>query len=299
MSSTHGSDIVVGSDIVAIDAHTHPQTAEFLAAMGARRKQMGSHFGKERVAVSFDEMADSYRARKMMAVIVNSDDETRSGVPGAPNHLLGDAMRKHPDVFLAFCGVDPWKGALALEEVRRCHGEHGVLGVGELNPSRQGFRADDHQFYPLWELCSELGLVVMFHVGFPGAGAGTPGGMGYRLELARPVPYLDNLAADFPDLQIIGAHPGWPWHLENLATAWHKGNYYLDLSGWAPKYFPPEVVHYANSVIPKKVLFGSDWPVVDPDRWLREFDALGFKDESRQRVMLDNAVELFGLTRAP
>ena len=285
----------VGADIVAIDAHTHPQTEEFLAAMGARLAQMGRHFGKPRTPISFAEQADAYRSRQMMAVIVNSDDETRSGVPGAPNALIGQAMRDHPDVFLGFIGIDPWKGEAALEEVRRCHGEYGVLGVGELNPARQHFAPNDPQFAPLWELCSELGLVVMFHAGFPGAGAGTPGGMGVRLELARPVPYLDDLAARHPELRIIGAHPAWPWHLENLATAWHKGNYYLDLSGWAPRYFPEEVVRYANSVIPHKVLFGTDWPVLDVDRWMAEFDALGFKKESRRKILLDNAVDLFGL----
>jgi predicted TIM-barrel fold metal-dependent hydrolase len=287
----------IGADITAIDVHTHPQTEEFLAAMGARRKQMGSHFGKERVAVSFAEMADNYRARNMMAVIVNSDDETQSGVPGAPNALLGKAMADHPDVFLAFCGVDPWKGEAALEEVRRCHGEYGVLGVGELNPSRQRFYPNDRRFYPLWELCAELDLVVMFHCGFPGAGAGTPGGMGYQLDHARPVPYLDAVAADFPELRIIAAHPGWPWYLENLAACWHKKNDYIDLSGWAPKYLPAEVVRYADSLITSRVLFGSDWPVIDPDRWLTEFAELPFKDASRQRILLDNACELFGLTR--
>lgn len=284
--------------VTAIDAHTHPQTEEFLAAMGARRAQMGAHFGKERVAISFAEMADRYRERNMMAVIVNSDDETVSGVPGASNDLLGKAMAEHPDVFLAFCGVDPWKGRIALDEVRRCHEEFGVLGVGEFNPARQRFRPNDRRFYPLWELCSELGLVVMFHCGFPGAGAGTPGGMGVELEYARPIPYLDQVAAEFPQLRLIAAHPGWPWHLENLAACWHKANYYLDLSGWSPKYLPPEVVRYADSLITSRVLFGSDWPVLDPDRWLREFDELGIKPQSRQRILLANACELFGLEQS-
>lgn len=283
---------------VAIDVHTHPQTAEFLAAMGARAKQMGSHFGKERTPVSFAEQADQYRARNMMAVIVNSDDETQSGVPGAPNALLGQAMIDHPDVFLAFCGVDPWKGQAALEEVRRAHGEYGILGVGELNPARQRFYPNDPRFDPLWELCAELGLVVMFHSGFPGAGAGTPGGMGYELDYARPIPYLDSVAARFPELRIVAAHPGWPWHLENLAACWHKSNYYIDLSGWAPKYMSPEVVRYANSLITRRVLFGTDWPVLQAERWMAEFDELGFKPESKQRIVLDNAVELFSLERA-
>ncbi len=285
-------------DTVAVDIHVHPQTEEFLAAMGARRKQMGSHFGTERQPVSFDELADRYRGRRMMAVLLNSDDETQSGVAGAPNALIGDAVRKHPDAFLGFCGIDPWKGAGALEEIRRAAGEYGALGVGELNPTRQRFLPNDQRHYPIWELCQELGLVVLFHAGFPGAGAGKPGGMGYKLDNCRPVPYLDDVAADFPELKIVAAHPAWPWHLENLAAAWHKANYYIDLSGWAPKYFPPEVVHYANSIIPHKTLFGSDWPVLGVDRWMKEFDELGFKEASRQQILLDNAVGLLGLERS-
>jgi hypothetical protein len=290
--------VTVPEHITAIDVHVHPQTPEFLAAMGARRTQMGEHFGKQRQPVSFGELADRYRERSMMAVLVNSDDETQSGVAGAPNRLLGDAVAEHPDVFVAMCGVDPWKGRAALEEVRRCHGEYGVLGVGELNPSRQRFRPDDARFYPLWELCAGLGLVVMFHCGFPGAGAGTPGGMGYELDYARPVPYLDAVAARYPELRIIAAHPGWPWHLENLAACWHKSNYYIDLSGWAPRYLPPEVVRYADSLISDRVLFGSDWPVLEPDRWLREFAELPVRAESREKILLRNAIKLFGLGSA-
>jgi predicted TIM-barrel fold metal-dependent hydrolase len=282
-------------DLVAIDFHTHPQTEEMLAAMGARRTQMGKHFGRERTPVSFAEMADQYRERRMMAVILNSDDETVSGVPGASNDPLGAAQAEHPDVFIAFAGIDPWKGRIAIDEVRRCHELHGIKGIGELNPARQKFAPNDHRFYPLWEECQERGLIVMFHGGFPGAGAGTPGGMGYKLDYARPVPYLDDIAADFPELRIVAAHPSWPWHLEALAMVWHKSNVYMDLSGWAPKYWPAEVTRYANSMIPHKMLFGSDWPVLTVDRWMEEFDALDFKPESRQKILLDNALALLGL----
>lgn len=282
-------------ELAAIDVHTHPQTEEFLRAMGNRRRQMGQHFGKERTPVSFAEQADLYRDHDMMAVILNSDDETLSGVAGASNDLLGKAAVDHPDVYLPFAGVDPWKGRLAVDEIRRCHEKWGIRGIGELNPARQHFEPNDPRFDPIWETCSELGLVVMFHGGFAGAGAGTPGGMGTRLELARAIPYIDDLAARHPELRIISAHPAWPFHSETLAVAWHKANVWFDLSGWAPQYWPAEVVTYANSLIPHKALFGTDWPVLGIDRWLREFDDLGFKEESRRRIMLENARDLFDL----
>ena len=159
-------------DVVAIDIHTHPQTEEFLAAMGARRRQMGEHFKQERRPISFAEQADMHRDHKMMAVLCNSDDETVSGVPGAPNDLIGKAVEDHPDVFIPFAGIDPHKGEVAIEEIRRCHDLFGIKGIGELNPARQKFFPNDETFYPIWEVCQELGIVVMFHMGFAGAGAG-------------------------------------------------------------------------------------------------------------------------------
>ncbi|MCW2699184.1 MAG: 4-hydroxyphenyl-beta-ketoacyl-CoA hydrolase [Blastococcus sp.] len=286
----------IPADLVAIDVHTHPQTEEFLAAMGSRRSQMAKHFKREQEVVSFSAQADAYRDRKMMAVILNSDSETTSGLKPAPNDLLGKAQSDHPDVFLAFAGIDPWKGRAAVDEIRRCHAEFGIYGVGELNPSRQKFLPNDRRFFPIWETCAELGLVVMFHAGFPGAGAGTPGGGGYKLEYARPVPYIDDVAAELPELKIIAAHPAWPWHLESLAMVWHKTNVYLDLSGWAPKYLAPEVVRYADSLISDRVLFGSDWPVMTVERWMADFENLELKASSRRKILLDNAVELFGLS---
>ncbi|HEX9854226.1 MAG TPA: amidohydrolase family protein [Acidimicrobiia bacterium] len=280
--------------VVAIDIHTHPQTEEFLAAMGARRKQMGEHFGSERAPVSFDEQADHYRGHRMMAVLTNSDDETISGVPPAPNDLIGAAAAAHPDVFIPFAGIDPWKGDAAIDEIGRCHANFGIKGIGELNPARQKFYPNDERLYPVWEACQELGLVVMFHMGFPGAGAGRPGGMGYKLDHVRPI-HLDSMAADFPELNVISAHPGWPFHHENLAACWHKANYWIDLSGFAPRYFPQEVVHYANSLIQDRVLFGTDWPVIPVERWLTEFAELDIKPGVREKIMLENARRLLAL----
>lgn len=282
-------------DVVAIDIHTHPQTEEFLAAMGARRRQMGEHFKQERRPISFAEQADMHRDHKMMAVLCNSDDETVSGVPGAPNDLIGKAVEDHPDVFIPFAGIDPHKGEVAIEEIRRCHDLFGIKGVGELNPARQKFFPNDETFYPIWEVCQELGIVVMFHMGFAGAGAGKPGGMGYKLDAVRAIPYLDDMAADFPELDVIHAHPGWPFHHEAIAACWHKSNFWIDLSGFAPRYFPDEVVRYANNLIQDRVLFGTDWPVVGIDRWMDEFAELPIKDSVRPKILKENARRLLGI----
>ena len=103
------------------------------------------------------------------------------------------------------------------------------------------------------------------------------------------------MVADFPELKIICAHPTWPWTEESLAIARHKSNFYIDLSGWAPKYFPPELVHHVNSLLQNKALFGSDWPAISVERWMEEFEQLNLKPEVRQKILLDNAKKLFGL----
>ena len=115
------------------------------------------------------------------------------------------------------------------------------------------------------------------------------------MKYTAPIPYLDDIAADFPDLTLISAHPGWPWQEEQLAMARHKGNVYIDLSGWAPKYFPPQLVQYANTLLKDKVLFGTDNPVIQPDRWLAEFEKLPIKPEVRPLIMKENAARLLRL----
>lgn len=105
------------------------------------------------------------------------------------------------------------------------------------------------------------------------------------------------MAADFPHLKIILAHPSFPWQDEALAVATHKPGVHIDLSGWSPKYFPPQLVQYANTLLKDKVLFGSDYPVLTPDRWLADFEKLPIKDEVRPKILKENAARLLGLTK--
>lgn len=281
--------------IKAIDFHVHLHDAETIAAMGPRAAQMARYFGQENVTVSADELADKYRALNMMAVLVNTTDVTSSGIPPVPNDHIAAAVRRNPDVFIGFGAVDPRQGKVAIDEARRCADDLGLRGIGELNPGRQGFFPNDADLYPLWQACDDAGLIVLLHGGMLGSGAGSPGGMGYKLKYTRPIPYQDDIAADFPTLKIVGAHPTWPWGSESLAIARHKTNFYIDLSGWAPKYFPAELTTYVDKIISKQVLFGSDWPMIEPERWLREFESLPIRDEVRERVLLRNAADLLGI----
>jgi predicted TIM-barrel fold metal-dependent hydrolase len=121
-----------------------------------------------------------------------------------------------------------------------------------------------------------------------------PGGGGLRLKYSNPI-YVDDVAADFPEMPIVLAHPSFPWQDEALSIAMHKPEVYIDLSGWSPKYFPPQLVQYANTLLKRQVLFGSDFPMITPDRWLRDFERLDIDDEVRPLVLKENAVRLLGL----
>ena len=128
-----------------------------------------------------------------------------------------------------------------------------------------------------------------------GAGAGTRGGLGFKLKYGRPIPELDDIAADFPELTIISAHPAWPWQDEQLALAQHKANVYIDLSGWSPKYFPKQVIQYANTQLKHKMLFGSDFPLIHPDKWIAAAQEVGFREEVMPGILKDNAARVLGL----
>ena len=284
-------------NLTAIDVHVHIHDARARALQGPeaqrRFEEKARYFKRQATHVSVDEQADQYRERAMMAVLMNSTDESITGLTPVPNDFVAETVQRYPDVFMGMGAIDPWQGELARREIRRIK-ELGLHGIGELNPARQHFYPNDRRFYPLWEEAQAQGLPILFHSGYAAAGSGTPGGGGVKLKYCQPM-LLDDVAADFPDLTIICAHPSWPWTAESLAIARHKPNFYIDLSGWAPKYFPEELITQVNSVIPHKALFGSDAPSLPLDRWLTEFEHLPLKPEVRPKILLENAKRVFGL----
>lgn len=284
----------ISPSIRAIDVHVHSNDEMAIASGGEYLQWAKKHFkGGGVEAVSIEATAQMYRDHQMMAVLLGKDARTNTGLPAIPNDAIAKAVRDHPDVFIGFGAVDPHQEiSWCVEEVHRCR-ELGLKGL-KFQQAIQGFFPNDARYYPIYEAAQRLGLVCLFHMGTTGIGAGAPGGMGLKLKYCRPI-HVDDVAADFPELTVIGAHPGWPWTEELLAMAVHKGNVYIDLSGWAPRYFPAMLIQYARSVIRDKVLFGTDWPLITIERWEDEFRALGFPEEIQQKVMLGNALRVLGL----
>jgi predicted TIM-barrel fold metal-dependent hydrolase len=276
----------------AIDIHVHvPDPPGHPAAL--EKENMAGYFKAGEMPHSPEEMYETYKALDLFGVIFAIDSETTSGVSYVGNDYVAGVARQYPDQFIGFASVDPWKGTLAVEELERSVKELGLRGL-KMHPTTQAFFPNDTHFYPLWKKCAVLGIPVLFHTGQTGVGARTPGGGGYKLKYAHPL-HLDDVAADFPDLTIIMAHPAVPWQEEQLAIVLHKANVYMDLSGWSPKYFRPILTQYATSLLQDKVLFGSDYPVLQPERWLKDFEALEMKPEVRQKILLENARKLLNL----
>src|SRR6185437_11249128 len=221
------------------------------------------------------------------------DAEAATGQMALSNEEIAGAAAEHPDVLIPFGSIDPHRGVAGIRAARRLVEEHGVRGF-KFHPSLMDFLPNDRAVYPLFEELQSLGVPALFHTGQTGIGSGLPGGRGIKLRYSAPM-LLDDVAADFPDLAIIMAHPSVPWQDEAISIATHKANVYIDLSGWSPKYFPPQLVRAAGGLLKRKVMFGSDFPVITPDRWLSDFAQLDIKDEVRPLILKDNAARVLGL----
>jgi uncharacterized protein len=239
-------------------------------------------------------IAEHYRQHSLAAVVFTVDAHTATGHPALSSERIITEARKYSDVLVPFASVDPHEGADAVGLLRDLAAA-GARGL-KLHPSLQAFAPNDPAYYPLYEAAAELGLPIVVHTGQTGVGAGLPGGRGIKLRYSDPM-LLDDVAADFPALTIILAHPSVPWQDSAISMATHKANVYIDLSGWSPKYFSPQLVRAINGLLKRKMLFGSDYPVLTPQRWLADFAALEIKPEVRPLVLKENAIRLLGLTR--
>lgn len=282
------------SRVTAIDVHVHIEIDDHgHTALPADLVDAASkYFATDGPRPDLDGVAEHYRARNMAAVVFTVDAETHLGHRAVSSEEIATGAARNNDVLIPFGSVDPNRPD-AGERISRLIEEYGVGGF-KFHPTVQGFDPSDERFYPLYALLQDAGVPALFHTGQTGIGAGLPGGRGLRLGLSNPM-LLDGVAADFPELQIIMAHPSVPWQDEALSVATHKPNTWIDLSGWSPKYFPKELVRHANSLLKRRVLFGSDFPLITPDRWLGDVETAGFKPEVMQGILKDNAVRLLNL----
>jgi predicted TIM-barrel fold metal-dependent hydrolase len=272
---------------VEVDCHGHNAYDDELVDATRSYFKMGAT-----AAATVDELAAHYRERNAAAVVFTIDATTATGhAPNSVEDLIAGAAR-HNDVLIPFGTVDP----LAVERAVARVGEQVALGVKgfKFHPSVQAFAPNDRRFYPIYEAIADAGVPALFHTGQTGLGSGLPGGHGIKMRYSDPV-LLDDVAADFPSLTIVMAHPAVPWVDAQIAIVAHKANVYLDLSGYSPKYFPPQLVRALSRQLRTKALFGTDYPYVRLDRWKKDFGALDLDPELGPLIFKENALRVLGL----
>ncbi len=287
---------LAAAGLVAIDMHTHVHfsTRTGQSAEGrARMAEMKEHFRSDVLGMDLTGLAAFYRERRMAAVAFTIDTLGETSEHAPTNEEIGEIAAEHRDAIIPFGSVHPLRGKGGAKIARRLIEDHGMRGF-KFHPSVQEFYPDDRTAYPIYEVLAEYGVPALFHTGQNGVGSGTKGGGGIRLKYSDPL-RLDDVAVDFPDMPIVMAHPSFPWQDIALAVAVHKEQVHIDLSGWSPKYFPAQLVQYANTLLKKKVLFGTDFPLFTPERWTADLDKTEIRDAVKPGIMLHNAARLFGI----
>lgn len=279
----------------AIDIVVNPFTPEIVAA----RPQWSTDFlsrkigaGDRVIGVSMDE----YLAKMDRAGIERSFLIAAKIGPAYDRnsfHLavetVAEMVAAHPDRFSGLVGVDPTAGMSELRALERAVKEYGFIGAHSY-PHWFGLPPDDRRYYPVYTKCAELDIPIQLQVGHC-----------LRYDDRRPLRSvgrpitLDTVACDFPELKLIGIHTGWPWTEEMIAVAYKHPNVYIGLDAYAPKHWPASLVHFMNTFGREKVMFGTDFPVIDPERAMAEFATLGLRAESADLVLRGNAIRVYGL----
>jgi predicted TIM-barrel fold metal-dependent hydrolase len=277
-----------------IDLHCYPNTEPWIKCQGPYVEALAKYWNRQWSWKQEDEVVAEFEQAGVDAVLVALDLETTTGTPPCGNEYVKQMQMRHrPRIIQAWGAVDPFKGEIALREARHAIEDLGMLGF-HFHPIMGHYAVSDRRLYPLFELINGLKVPVMIDVGTTGMGAGMPGGLGARIYDAHPRA-IDELAADFPQLTIIAAHPGWPWTDEMTAVALHKGNVFWEMSGWAPKYFPEQLKVDIRSRLQDKIMFGSDYPSIPYARLFKEWAELGYSAALMEKIFHQNAERIVGL----
>jgi predicted TIM-barrel fold metal-dependent hydrolase len=224
---------------------------------------------------------------RSLLIAVRAGDLKVAGSFELPYDRVYKVCNKYPDRFSGLAGIDPFRGMQGLRDLQHAVNDLGFVGA-HLYPHWFGLAPDHAKYYPYYAKCAELDIPIMMQIGH---------NLVYSRErrlpsVGRPIT-LDQVAIDFPELTLIGIHLGIPWTDEAISMAWKHPNVYLAGDAYAPKHWPKSFVHYANTYGSHKVMFGTDWPVIDPERAVAEISALGLRPQSHRAMMRDNAFAVF------
>ncbi len=281
----------------AIDAVVNIWTEE---ALKGRPERKDFYTGKVKVdqatfeGVSLEDMIrrmDDAGIERSMLIAAKVGPADHRACYHVPYSMVADAVQKYPDRFLGLAGVDPTEGMRGVREMERAVREYGFIGA-HLYPHWFELAPDHARYYPFYAKCVELDVPIQMQVGqslvydksFP------------RRSVGRPIT-LDSVACDFPELKLIGIHIGIPWTDEMIAMAWKHENVFIGSDAHAPRYWPQSFIHYINTFGQDKVIFGTDFPVLDFKETMRQIDELELRPVPKQKFLRENAIRIYGLDK--
>jgi predicted TIM-barrel fold metal-dependent hydrolase len=283
------------------DVHSHLSTLKGgLMADPMVREMLKARYKTELESKTEDEMYQDFKRANVKVILAPTPGSEKTlDLLKKTDDYLASLVKEHPDVYhSAWALCDPRHGQDGVAELERCIKDLGLLGPLFI-AGMSGVPYDDKSYYPFYSLAKEAKVPVLLYVGITGGGAGQPGGGGIRLGYFEPIPYVDNVAAAFPELTIIASHPAWPWDSEMIAVLQHKSNVYNDLHGWSPKYFLPELKREINGRLQDKFVTGCDYPMFTHDRIITDWHSEGYKPEVLEKVLYKNFQKILDLASSP
>ncbi len=273
-----------------IDIHSHWGTKRgYTLRTDEELAQQKKTWNSEPKYATEDQMADYFRRCNVRAVL---DFGFTKFIPLDEARAVHDygfeTERAHADAIIGhWIHIDPHTGLDGVRELRRCiENAPGFIGFA-VSGSGSG-PPSDPAWKPFYELCIEAKIPALIFVGTTGLGAGLPGGNGILLDDCHPR-HLDQVAAKYPQLQIVAARPGWPWQAETIAVLMHKRNIWYEVHGWSPKYFTPDLKHEIPRRLRERVMFGADYPLFTYERLVRDWRSESYAEDVLEDVFVNNA----------
>ena len=276
-----------------IDVHCHPGTARWHETQRPFMEALRSYWGQDWPPKTEEEMIGDFRRNNVEPVIVALDLEHEVNTRPTDNEYVAALRDRHDCILQAWGTVDPYRGRTAIERAEYAVKKLRVLGF-HFHPIGGGYTVSNPDFYPLWDAIEDWGVPICVDVGMTGMGGQMPGGNGLKMRHAHPLA-VDEIAADFPKLKIVMAHPGFPWTDVATAVCLHKGNVYWEMSGWGVKYIPESIKRDIRGRLKDKMMFGSDYPSLSYERLIPEWLEYGYPDAILEKFMHGNAEAVLGL----
>jgi len=276
-----------------IDVHCHPGTARWHETSQPFIEALRRYWGQEWPVKTEEEMVADFTRNGVEPVIVALDLEHQVNTRPTDNEYVAGLRDKYDCILQAWGTVDPYRGRAAIEQAEYAVKKLKVLGF-HFHPIASGYTVSDRAFYPLWDAIQDLDVPICVDIGMTGMGGQMPGGHGLKLRHAHPFA-VDEIAADFPRLKIVMAHPGYPWVDEATAVCLHKANVYWEMSGWGVKYIPESIKRDIRGRLKDKMMFGSDYPSLSYERLIKEWMQVGYTDDVLEKFFHKNAETALGL----